>query len=107
LEYHSASYDSDSYSWQVEVADRISFIVSAMWRMLEEIHIWVVSIDRAAAWAIKPIDLAYEVSSILSGKSVVEIKVQHLTSYLLLAMPMIFISKALSPHRATRPPALP
>lgn len=86
-EFISASYSSESDSWHFVFADRISFTVSAMWRLLFEKHIRFVSFDNKQQFGLpKPIDLAHEVNKILSGKTLVEIKVQHLTSDLLLTI---------------------
>jgi hypothetical protein len=99
-EFLSVNYDSDSDSWNFEFADRISFNVSAMWRLLIEKHIRFVSLDNGHQFGLpRPLDLVYELTEILRGKSLLEIKVQQFTSDLLLKLSdniqiEIFISSA-------------
>ncbi|PLW93501.1 MAG: hypothetical protein C0592_05910 [Marinilabiliales bacterium] len=84
-EFLSVNYDSKSDSWNFEFADRISFNVSAMWRLLIEKHIRFVSLDNGHQFGLpRPLDLVSDLNEILRGKSLLEIKVKQFTADLLL-----------------------
>jgi hypothetical protein len=86
-EFLSVNYDSDSDSWNFEFADRISFNVSAMWRLLIEKHIRFVSLDNGHQFGLsRPLDLVSELTEILRGRSLLEIKVQQFTADLFLKL---------------------
>jgi len=86
-EFLSVNYDIDSLSWNFEFADRISFNVSAMWRLLIEKYIRFVSLDNGHQFGLpRPLDLVSELTEIIRGKALLEIKVQQFTADLLLKL---------------------
>lgn len=81
----SVNYDSCSNSWNFEFADKISFNVSGMWRILIAKHIQFVSLDHGEQFGLPtPIDLITKITELLQGKTLLEIKVRQCTSDLLL-----------------------
>lgn len=86
-QFNSLNYNKDSDSWTFEFADKISINVTSIWRLLVGKQIKLVSLDNGHQFGLpKPVDLIYEMTEILTGKYLLEIKVKQFTGDLLLTL---------------------
>jgi len=85
--FNSVTYDKDSDRWQFYFADTIHVASSGFWRLLESNRIVFVSLDQGHQFALlQPLDLIVNLTKLLTGKKLTEIKVDKDTADLTLTI---------------------
>lgn len=85
--FNSVDYDKDSDRWQFYFADKIHVASSGFWRLLESNRIVFVSLDQGHRFGLlQPLDLLENVTQLLTGKKLTEIKVDKDTADLTLTI---------------------
>ncbi|MBL7884186.1 MAG: hypothetical protein JNL69_08960 [Bacteroidia bacterium] len=81
------TYEPDADSWYFAFEDKTSFFLTTFWRLLHNNKIEMVSLDNGNQFGVpKLVDLVEMLTKILTGKSLLEIKVKQDTADLLLTL---------------------
>lgn len=85
--FESVSYDKDTDSWNFYFTDKIYVSSSGFWRLLEANKITIVSLDNGHQFGLpKPLDLVAEIKKQLTGKKLIEVRVDKNTADLTLTI---------------------
>jgi len=83
--FQYVSFDKDADCWYIVFTDKIAFNISTFWRLLNDKHIELVSLDHGHQFGLpNPIDLRQLLTDALTGRTLFEIKVKKNTADLLL-----------------------
>lgn len=86
-QFESVMPEKSATSWHFAFAGKIGLATEGLWRLLENGEIKFVSDDDGHQFGLpKPLDLVGELTKKLSGKSLLEIKVERDTSDLILSL---------------------
>ncbi len=84
-QFQNVSFDKDADNWYFVFTENISFNISTFWRLLNDKHIELVSLDHGHQFGLaNPVDLSQLLTDALTGKTLLEIKVKKETADLLL-----------------------
>jgi hypothetical protein len=85
--FDSITYDNNADSWIFNFKNNISLFASTLWRLLKHDQIILVSADNGQQFGFtKPIDVVTELSDLLSGQKLTQIKLKKNTADLLLTL---------------------
>jgi hypothetical protein len=85
--FEYVTYDKDADSWYFVFEDNIAFSTQTIWRLLKNKNIQWVSLDNGQQFGLPaPVNLVEKLTSELTDKRLVEIKVKQDTADLLLSL---------------------
>jgi hypothetical protein len=85
--FDSVSYDENADSWIINFRNNISLFASTLWRLLKDDQIQLVSTDHGQQFGLpKPVDIVKELSDLLSGQILIEIKIKKNTADIVLTL---------------------
>lgn len=88
LLFQSITHDNQADTWFLNFSENLSFFVASLWRLIQERKIKFVSQDHGHKYSFhsEPVDLAKELTDLLSNQYLLEIKVNQYTSDILLEL---------------------
>jgi hypothetical protein len=85
--FDQISYDKNADSWMFNFKSRISLFSSTLWRLLKDDRIVLVSADHGQQFGLpKPVDAVKELSKLLTGHKLTEIKIKKNTADLIFTL---------------------
>jgi hypothetical protein len=85
--FNSVTYDNNADSWMFSFRDNISLFAATLWRLLKDDQIILVSADHGQQFGLpKPVDAVIELSGLLTGQKLTNIKIKKNTADLILTL---------------------
>ncbi|MBB2145392.1 hypothetical protein GM921_07850 [Pedobacter sp. LMG 31464] len=85
--FNSISFDKDAESWMFNFKNNVSLFAETLWRILKDGQIILVSADQGQQFGLpKPVDVVIELSNLLAGEKLTEIKIKKNTADLVLTL---------------------
>lgn len=85
--FDSISFDSNADNWMFNFKNNVSLFASTLWRLLKDDQIILVSADHGQQFGLpKPVDAVNELSTLLTGQKLTNIKIKRNTADLILTL---------------------
>lgn len=85
--FEQISYDNNAASWMFNFKNNISLFASTLWRLLKDDRIVLVSADHGQQFGLpKPVDSVNILSQMLTGQTLMNIKIRKDTADLILTL---------------------
>lgn len=85
--FDAVTYDNNADSWMFNFNDNISLFAATLWRLLKDDQIILVSADNGQQFGLpKPVDAVSELSGLLTGQKLTNIKIKKNTADIILTL---------------------